>query len=251
MSWWISELTSSTRASMRRVLSRDCRGRKRDGAINWESRANAEIPSVTRIIRNTAENNTGLNAEKVTQKTTNTLQYMHEIYSHEISLIIQSSSNHRINYLISTVCLPTFYTFADPFKPSAKHSFIPNLHFTPSSFVILSSPAPFAPSVAPSIQPSPPSLIPPFRSLPQSLLALHYVLMNFSWGHLSCSIIPLHRIICSSWTPLNSLKRPKFFLPTSHSPHPPKKSSTLDERHLENKLLKQGRVTLKQPWLSA
>lgn len=83
-----------------------------------------------------------------------------------------------------------------------------------SLFVILSSSAPRCsarPSVCPPVRPIPPSP----RRLPSSRHSAHfhttswpsyYTLMNFSRGHLSGSIIRLHRIISSYWTPLNSLE---------------------------------------------
>lgn len=87
-----------------------------------------------------------------------------------------------------------------------------------SLFVILSSSAPRC-SARPSARPSvclPVRPIPPSpRRLPSSRHSAHfhttswpshYVLMNFSRGHLSGSIIRQHKIIYSYWSPLNSLE---------------------------------------------
>lgn len=121
--------------------------------------------------------------------------------SAKISFIIHSTPNQWINDLIPAVCLPALHTFSDPFQSSVKHLFIPNPFFALYPPFLLSPPV--APPVRLSVRPISlsPRRSPSYRRSAHFHTAswpLHYMLMNFSRGNLSGSIIRQHRIICSS-----------------------------------------------------
>lgn len=179
------KLTSSTRASIRRVLSRDCRGeREREGKS--QQRVRSCTWGQFSILQ--PNENKGSNKGKVTQGNNDAPQHTLRIWAlKQASLFIPLPISGLMIWFQPSVCQLSALSQILSNPPSNTFSFL----IPASLFVIHSSSAP--PSLRPFVRaPRLTSLIPPLRSLPHSLLAfaLHaheFFKRQFEWLHYSAA----------------------------------------------------------------